>query len=143
MPLTATHHLSLAVQLDRDPAQARFAREQARKALADWGLGEHAELGELIVSELVTNALRYGDGMIELRLSYADGDLWVGVHDHGSGRPARQRASADDERGRGLALLDGLIELYGGQQGVMDDSVGTGKAVYVAVSLPDSMAGTR
>jgi len=64
MPLTAVHERSVACQLGQDPVQVSTAREQARAALPGWGLGGHVGLAELIVSELATNALRYGDGPI-------------------------------------------------------------------------------
>src|SRR5712691_1113935 len=85
MPLTATREHSVSWRLSREPVQVRHAREQARKALFGWGLGEHAELAELIVSELVTNAIRHGDGPIQVRISYDGGDLRVEVHDDGAG----------------------------------------------------------
>jgi hypothetical protein len=44
-------------------------------------------------------------------------------------------SSADDEHGRGLDLLDGLIKLHGGARGATDDGVGRGKTIYVAVSI--------
>src|SRR5260221_5669316 len=98
----------------KERVQVRTSREPARKALFWWGLGEHAELAELIVGELVTNAIRHGDGPIQVRMSYDRGDLCVEVHDDGAGRPVRRRATAADESGRGLVLLDGLIVMSGG-----------------------------
>jgi anti-sigma regulatory factor (Ser/Thr protein kinase) len=136
MSLTSTGEVSVACRLGREPAHASRAREQARQALSGWGLGQHTDLAELVVSELVTNALRHGAGLIEMRLSYADGDLRVEIHDSGVGRPVRQHVAADDERGRGLELVDGLIELHGGERGVIDDDAGPGKTVYVKLSLP-------
>jgi signal transduction histidine kinase len=138
MPLTATCELSITCRLGRSPAHVGDARVQAREALPAWGLAGHVRLAELIVSELVTNALNHGDGPVALRLSYAGGDLRVEVHDHGAGRPARQHATTDDECGRGLQLLDGLIALHGGERGVIDDHAGSGKTVYVAVPLAAS-----
>jgi signal transduction histidine kinase len=143
MPLTATCELSVACLLGREPVQVGHAREQARKALAEWGLGEHAGLAELIVSELVTNALCHGDGRIGMRLSCAGGYLRAEVHDGGPGRPVRKHAGTDDECGRGLELLDGLIELHGGELGVIDDHAGPGKTVYVLLSLKASSAGAQ
>jgi len=141
MPLTAIRELSVACQLGQDPLQVSTAREQARAALPGWGLGGHVGLAELIVSELATNALRHGDGPIGVRLSYADGDLRVEVHDSGAGRPVRQHAATDDECGRGLELLDGLIAQHRGERGVINDHAGPGKTVYVAVPLVASRAG--
>ncbi len=108
--------------------------EQTRKILPGWGLGEHTDLAELVVSELVTNAMVHGAGQIEVRLSCgAACDLWAEVHDDGAGRPIRHRPGTDEECGRGLELTDGLIEMYGGTRGVIEDAVGLGKTVYVAI----------
>ena len=57
----------LAVRYRLDPR----ARTQARKTLPGWGLGEHADIAELVVSELVTKAVVHGAGQIEVRLSSA------------------------------------------------------------------------
>jgi anti-sigma regulatory factor (Ser/Thr protein kinase) len=144
MLVATPDELAVSCRLDREPAQVGRAREQARKTLPGWGLGEHADLTELIVSELVTNAMVHGDGQIEVRLSCAArGDLWVEVRDDGAGRPVRQRPGTDDEWGRGLALIDGLIEPYGGARGVEEDRNGPGKTVFVAVPLGGGAAGAR
>jgi signal transduction histidine kinase len=135
MLLTAICEQSVSFRLGRQPVQVSHAREQARKALYGWGLGEHADLAELIVSELVTNALCHGEGPIWMQLSFARGDLRVEVHDDGAGRPVRRHAGGGDECGRGLELLDGLIELHGGDRGVISDPAGPGKTVYVVLSL--------
>lgn len=142
MPRTAAGGQSLSCQLGRDPAQVRHARERARKALCDWGLGEHADLAALVVSELVTNAICHGGGTSRMGVSHSGGELRVEVHDGGQGRPVRRQPGADDEAGRGLALIDGLIELQGGQRGIAEDSSGPGKTVYVVIRLANDAAGT-
>jgi anti-sigma regulatory factor (Ser/Thr protein kinase) len=58
---TAAH--SMCCRLSREAAQVRRAPEKACKALADWCLGEQADLAELIVGELATNAIRHGEGL--------------------------------------------------------------------------------
>jgi anti-sigma regulatory factor (Ser/Thr protein kinase) len=126
---------SMSCQLSHDPAQVGQAREQARRALCGWGLGEHAELAGLIVGELATNAIRHAAGPVQVRVSYARGDLRVEAHDGGAGRPARRPPTADDQSGRGLALLDDLIGLCGGTRAVAKDSAGPGKTVQVTVRL--------
>jgi anti-sigma regulatory factor (Ser/Thr protein kinase) len=127
---------SMCCRLSRESAQVRHAREQARKALVRWGLGEHADLAELIVSELATNAIRHGEGVVHVCVSFARGDLRVEVHDDAPGRrPVRKQAAAEDESGRGLALLDGLIGLHGGSRGVAHDGTGRRKTVYVMICL--------
>jgi two-component sensor histidine kinase len=89
-----------------------------------------------LACELVTNAMAHGAGQVQVRLSCAaELDLWTEVHDDGPGRPVRQRPGSDDECGRGLELIDGLIEVYGGTRGVVEDSAGVGKTVYIAMSL--------
>jgi two-component sensor histidine kinase len=135
MQLTATCEPVITRLPGRDPMHARDARRRARVLLAGWGLGEQASLGELVVSELIANAVCHGDSPIWLRLSVGGGDLRVEVHDGGGGRPVRGHPGAGDECGRGLALLDGLIELYGGERGVISDPAGPGKTVYVVLSL--------
>lgn len=143
MPLTVAGELYVVCLLGREPQYSGRAREEAGQALSGCGLGEHSDLAELVVSELVTNALCHGDGLIEMRLSYAGGDLRVEVHDGGTGRPVRRDVAADDEHGRGLELLDGLIELHSGERGVVDDNAGPGKTVYVELSLPVGPAEVR
>jgi anti-sigma regulatory factor (Ser/Thr protein kinase) len=114
------------------------AREQARKALFGWGLGEHAYIVEVIVSEMVTNAIRHGTGPVRTRISCDNGHLRIEVHDDGPGRPLRCEAAADDESGRGLVMIDGLLDPFGGSRGVEDDPDGDGKTVYVSVRLAAS-----
>ena len=68
-----TSELSVTYRLRRHPSEISRARELARKALTDWGLADHTDLAELIVSELATNALLHGAGPITVRLSYTSG----------------------------------------------------------------------
>lgn len=135
MALAVTRGQSACWVLSPEPAQVGRAREEARKALFGWGLGEHSDLAELIVSELVTNAVRHGEGPVRVRVSHYAGQLRVAVHDQGAGRPVRRRVGAGEESGRGLALLDGLIGLHGGRQGTTSDRAGHGKTVYVVIGL--------
>lgn len=129
-----TTELAVTYRLRRHPSEISRAREQARKALTDWGLADHTDLAELIVSELATNALRHGAGLITVRLAYTqEADLWLEVHDHGQRRPILQKAATDDEQGRGLALLDALVELHDGINGTTDDPHTPGKSIYIAV----------
>ena len=139
-----TSELSVTYRLCRHPSEISRARELARKALTDWGLADHTDLAELVVSELTTNALRHGAGPITVRLSYTQaGDLWLEVHDHGSTRPVLRRVTEESECGRGLTVLDALVTLHAGIRGVSDDHGSAWKSIYLALPLslsPDSSA---
>jgi signal transduction histidine kinase len=135
MPLTAVPELSASWPPGRGLTEPRNARHQVRKALFGWGLGEHAEDAELILSELVANAVSHGTGLVKTRISYSSGLLRMEVHDDGPGRPVRREATADDVSGRGLTVIYALLDLHGGTLGVEDDADGDGKTVYVSVCL--------
>jgi Histidine kinase-like ATPase domain len=140
MLLTVTREPLTALLAGPDLRRARDARRQARAWLEDRGLGEYADVGELIVGELVANALCHGEGPVRLRLSLTSGHLRVEVHDGGAGRPVRKHVASDDESGRGLEVIDGLVELHGGERGVINDVAGPGKTVYVTVTLATVLA---
>ena len=93
MPSALTGKSCVTWRLADDPAELGHARELVRKTLAAWGLGEQAELAELVVTELATNALRHGTGQIDTSLSYSRDALRTEVHDHGAGRPDRRRTT--------------------------------------------------
>jgi len=141
MPPAATRERLVTCRLRRDPAQVGQARRLVRESLAQWGLDHYIDYTVLIISELVTNALRHGAGTISIRLSRAGHDLRIEVHDHGAGRPVRRHAGTGDEGGRGLEVIDGLIVMYDGHRGCTDDDTGPGKTVYVVMSLITSPAG--
>ena len=71
------------------------------------------DAAELAVSELVTNALRYGAGQVSLQLSRHDDGVVVEVEDEGIGTPRRRRAAADEEGGRGLLLVGSVRRRLG------------------------------
>lgn len=135
MPSMVASELSAVLLLNHDLAEARRARRQIRATLRGWGLHDCTDLAELLTSELVSNALQHGAGPIGVRLSYGRGDLCVEVHDDGPGRPVRREAAEDDEYGRGLVLVDGLLGIHGGRRGIREDQDGPGKTVYVVLAL--------
>jgi anti-sigma regulatory factor (Ser/Thr protein kinase) len=135
MPLTAMREESVSCRFGRELTEVRRAREATRKALFDWGLGEHSDLFETIVSELVTNALRHGAGPIQLGISCDLTSLRVEVHDDGSGRPVRRPVTAGSESGRGLEVVDELLALQGGRRTLHEDAAGAGKTVGAVICL--------
>lgn len=119
-----------------EPRQVGLARDWVRKTLAGWGQIEHADVVELLASELTTNAIRYGDGegRVELVLALAGADVWIEVRDGGEGRPTRRQASGQDTRGRGLELIEALLNVSSGVWGVQPHTSGVGKTVFAAVA---------
>ncbi|WP_351236123.1 SpoIIE family protein phosphatase [Streptomyces sp. NPDC002133] len=95
-----------------DPSLVSRARSLTTDQLNRWGLGHHAAATELIVSELVTNAIRHGNGPIQLRLIRHDA-LTCEVHDTGNSTPRRRQPRTTDENGRGLLLIDQLSRKWG------------------------------
>ncbi|MFE7776672.1 SpoIIE family protein phosphatase [Streptomyces sp. NPDC057445] len=95
-----------------EPSVVSSARSLATAQLALWGLEEQSPATELIVGELVTNAVLHGSGPIGLRLIRHQ-VLTCEVHDTGDSSPRRRRSRTTDESGRGLFLVDGLSRRWG------------------------------
>ncbi|MGR7000507.1 ATP-binding protein [Yinghuangia aomiensis] len=72
------------------PAAAGWARRRVRSQLFAWDLPACADVAELLVGELVTNALRHGRQPVTLRMARCLGGLVVEVSDSGAGLPLRQ-----------------------------------------------------
>nr|WP_228034189.1 SpoIIE family protein phosphatase [Streptomyces spongiae] len=116
--------------LPREPRSVGRAREYARTQLQSWDLEPLVDTTELLVSELVTNALRYGEGEIRLRL-LLDRTLVCEVWDAGLVQPRRRRARDTDEGGRGLQLVGLLSAAWGSRR------TPRGKTVWFELPLPD------
>ncbi|GAA2824193.1 hypothetical protein GCM10010505_56270 [Kitasatospora aburaviensis] len=95
-----------------DPAAVAGVRAEAGRQLAEWGLEELEFTTELILSELITNAIRYGTGPIGVRLLLGRA-LICEVSDTSSSAPHLRYAAATDEGGRGLFLVAQLAERWG------------------------------
>ncbi|MFG2328086.1 SpoIIE family protein phosphatase [Streptomyces sp. NPDC048604] len=102
-----------AWELEPDLANVARARELVTTRLAEWGLDEAAFVTELIVSELVTNAIRYVGGPVGLRLIRGPEGLVCEVSDTGTAQPRVRRARETDEGGRGLFLVSQLADRWG------------------------------
>ncbi|MEU8547504.1 SpoIIE family protein phosphatase [Streptomyces roseoverticillatus] len=89
------------------------ARKFASEQLAAWGLEELGFTTELVVSELVTNAVRHAYAPIRLRLIRERSSLICEVSDASSTSPRMRRARLTDEGGRGLLLVAQLTERWG------------------------------
>jgi anti-sigma regulatory factor (Ser/Thr protein kinase) len=89
----------------------------AKQVVREWGLAALADTTELIVSELVTNAIRASAGLLSpvVRLWLVSDLNCVVIHvwDGSNEMPVRQNAGPDSERGRGLLLVESLSRDWG------------------------------
>ncbi|MFF5701320.1 SpoIIE family protein phosphatase [Streptomyces sp. NPDC012794] len=121
------------MDLPSDPAAVAGARRFASDVLTAWGLEEMSFTTELAVSELVTNAIRYGKSPIQLRL-ILQSTLTCEVSDASSTAPHLRRARIFDEGGRGLLLVAQLTERWGTRHGR------AGKVIWAEQALPAGSA---
>jgi anti-sigma regulatory factor (Ser/Thr protein kinase) len=116
------------------PLTVGRARQFLARHLDAWGLQQLTDSAELVVSELVTNAVRhahppYGN-VISTRFERLESGVRIEVHDANNSKPEPREASAEEESGRGLGLVDALT---GGHWGV-SDRTGPGKVVWACIS---------
>nr|WP_315903764.1 ATP-binding protein [Streptomyces rhizosphaerihabitans] len=119
--------------LPSDPAAVAGARSEVAQRLSDWGLDEVTFTAELIVSELVTNAIRYGGPPVQLRL-IRGAALICEVSDSSSTAPHMRRARMFDEGGRGLMMVAQLAERWGTRH------LPGGKTIWAEMSTPNEQA---
>ncbi|MEY9942351.1 SpoIIE family protein phosphatase [Streptacidiphilus sp. MAP5-3] len=130
-------------EVPADPAAVAGVRADAVRRLSAWGVEEDAFVTELIISELVTNAVKYGRAPIQLRLILAPPlrgpagapvrTLICEVSDSSGTAPHLRRARVFDEGGRGLLLVAQLTQRWGTRQTV------NGKIIWCEQSLPNEM----
>ncbi|MFD7613993.1 SpoIIE family protein phosphatase [Streptomyces sp. NPDC059828] len=119
--------------LPNEPASAAAARRLVSGLLGAWGLGELGFSTELIATELVTNAVRYSSGAIELRL-IRDAALICEVSDTSTAAPHLRHAEDDDEGGRGLDMVAHISRRWGTRL------TGGGKTIWTEQRLPEPSA---
>ncbi|MFD4604621.1 SpoIIE family protein phosphatase [Streptomyces sp. NPDC058464] len=112
-----------------EPAAVALTRKWVAGTLAAWGLLELEYVAELVVSELVTNAIRYGREPVQLRLIRGT-ELICEVSDASSTAPHLRRARAFDEGGRGLFIVAQLTQRWGSRQ------TATGKTIWAEIPVP-------
>ncbi|MEU2779984.1 SpoIIE family protein phosphatase, partial [Streptomyces sp. NPDC007162] len=119
------------LELPPDPAMVARARTDTERQLASWGLSDLAFTAELVVSELVTNSIRYADGPVVLRL-IRDRSLLCEVSDNAHTAPHLRRARRDEEGGRGLFLVAQVSQRWGTRY------TSSGKTIWaeLAIRLP-------
>ncbi|MFC7330134.1 ATP-binding protein [Marinactinospora rubrisoli] len=127
------------------PTAVGCARREAVQCLRDWGMAHLIETTELLVSELVTNAVNATGGIttrtprytelrrlrsVVLQLRVEDDALRVSVWDSDPGPPMLRRPGPDAEGGRGLYLVDMISRRWGHYR-----PAGTGKVVWCELAL--------
>ncbi|MFF4898692.1 SpoIIE family protein phosphatase [Streptomyces sp. NPDC001068] len=117
-------------EVPADPEEVARARTLTTGQLGAWHLDELSFTTELVVSELVTNAIRYGGSPIQLRLIRDDAMLICEVSDGSSTAPHLRRARIFDEGGRGLLLVAQLTQRWGTRQ------TSAGKTIWCEQALP-------
>ncbi|MET8541542.1 SpoIIE family protein phosphatase [Kitasatospora sp. NPDC004799] len=115
-------------EVPSDPAAVGEVRAAVAERLTAWGLAEAAFVTELILSELVTNAIRYGSGPIRVRL-LRDRSLICEVSDGSSTSPHLRYAATEDEGGRGLFLVAQFADRWGTRY------TATGKVIWTEQPL--------
>jgi serine phosphatase RsbU (regulator of sigma subunit)/anti-sigma regulatory factor (Ser/Thr protein kinase) len=130
--VTTTAELTVGAATDAVPAARRFVRETLEREPE--GVIEDAEL---VVAELVTNAILHGAPPVVLRVARSDTGVRIAVEDSGRNVPVVGRKSTTAMTGRGLALVSALTAAWGVEPGTDG-----GKAVWAELSA-DSDAGVR
>lgn len=121
--------------LGAEAASARTARLAVRRELGEWGATELVEDCTLIVTELVTNAVRHGDGSIHLRLGTNGQWVYGEVYDGGDRLPHVRSTDPDATGGRGLLIVDRLADEWGVAQ-----MPGGGKLVWFLLGTGGGIA---
>ncbi len=121
---------SAAWWLPGEPRQVAHCRRLVRETLAAWQLSALTETVELLVSELVTNAIQHAGGEIRLRLQREATGLLCEVCDQTRTPPELQEMSATAERGRGILLVNELSRKWGHRR------TASGKIVWFTLNQP-------
>ena len=123
------HDKAVAWTFSTERYAVRRAREAVRATLRDWGLDAVEDTTVLLVSELVTNALRYAHGPIGVRM-VREGSLTVEVSDPLREAPRERTVTEEHEGGRGIQLVSREARRWGTRHGH------SGKTVWFELPLP-------
>lgn len=116
--------------LPHDLLSVREARHFLRSTLAGWEMSALEDASQLVVSELVTNAITHAASACQLRLSRSSSTLRVEVVDGGAGTPDPKPPTAGGEHGRGMHIVAALALAWGTE--LLDEG---GKVVWADLPL--------
>ncbi|MFE8949781.1 SpoIIE family protein phosphatase [Streptomyces sp. NPDC007856] len=122
-----------------DPALVPAVRARCRETLLQWGLDDSAFATELIVSELVTNAIRYGSPPVAVRLLHGR-CLICEVSDGSGTSPRLRRAATTDEGGRGLFLVAQFAQRWGTRYTTRGKVIWTEQVLHDGTSAASGLA---
>jgi serine phosphatase RsbU (regulator of sigma subunit)/anti-sigma regulatory factor (Ser/Thr protein kinase) len=120
-------------KLEPEFPSVREARVLIREPLQRWGLEDLVPVTELLVSELVTNAIKYANGEILLRLVLETESLVCEVHDSSPALPRVLQVDKDAENGRGLHVVSQLAARWGARR------THSGKVVWCEQTVPEAV----
>ncbi len=116
--------MELRTALRNDPNEVERARNLVAESMRRWGVPDDGGVAALLVSELVTNALRYGAQPMRMVARRSEHGLRVEVHDGRGGEPPRlRRAQPESANGRGMMLVDALAARWGWSEFAGDKQV--------------------
>ncbi len=108
------HGMELWAPVKHSPAAVGEARRMVGRQLRAWGLPDTVDDAELLASELITNAVRYGRSPVELRLIAYSDSVRLEVRDANTVDVPTQRQAGDTQsHGRGLPLIDAVARDWG------------------------------
>lgn len=132
--LSRNVHRAASIRLDGSLADIPAARRFLARQCDAWACEIPLAEAEVVISELVTNAVVHASTAVEVRLVLVDGMLRIEVADHGGGLPDVRAPSPGDAHGRGLVLVNGLSSAWG------VEPLADGKCVWAELSVPEPVA---
>lgn len=127
--------MELLVRLAPQPTSPGVARRVVDETFGGWGCEDLGEDARIVVTELVSNAVRHAGTELELSLELRPTELRIAVTDSASGEVAANRFIAPDSTGgRGLHMVETLADEWGVDYRVAGEQ--TSKTVWAAWHLP-------
>lgn len=129
--LSRRRYDTAAVEVEPEAGNVAGVRRFLAERCRDWGCSDIIEDAQLVVSELVTNALIHAGTRCEFRAGLTEAALRLQVTDGGRGTPDPRATGGDDEHGRGLHLVSVLCAAWG-----VEALPGGGKVVWAELLRP-------